>query len=1135
MTLEGRALLSQLIVSNTNDNGSGSLRAAVTQANADGGGDTIVFSSLFNTPQTITLTQGQLKLTGGATTTIEGPGANLLTISASTMNRVFDIAGGAAATLSGLTITNGFLTSGYGGGLQNAGGTLTMANCTVTGNLVVNGGSGGGLENSGTMTLTNCTLSSNTVAQGAVGAGVFNTGAMSLTNCTISGNSSGGDGGGLENSGGMALTNCTLTGNVANLNGGGLENRGTISLTDCTVGSNSADYGGGLRNEGTSMTLTNCTIAGNQGFNDGGGLSTYGAVTLTNVTVSGNISFSGVGGLSNHGTARLTNTIVAGNTRGQISGGFTDGGHNLIGGNPLLAALGNYGGPTPTLALLPGSPAIGGGATGPGIPTTDQRGLPRTGHIDVGAFQSEGFTLTPVYGSTPQTALAGKAFENPLAVRVTPANPVEPVDGGVVGFTVAPATGGATATLSAATASVVDTIAGEVAGVTATANAVPGTYTVTATSAGAGQTGLVLTNASLVVTTAQDELDDAHGLVSLRMAVGYADSLPGASTITFDTAVFGTTPQTITLTNGPLELTNPATTTIDGPGANLLTVSGNNASQVFDIAGGAAAISGLTITGGISAKEGGGLYNLRGTVSLTGCTVSGNTALDGGGLASYQGAATLTDCTIGGNTARYDGGGVQVLQGAMTLTNCTISGNTAADLGGGLNNDSGKAALTDCTISGNSSGEAGGGLFNSNVFDTITLATLTNCTVSGNAAGRGGGLDNYFGRLVLTNTIVAGQKSGGDVFGDYTGTNNLIGGDPLLAPLGDYGGPTPTMAVLPGSPAIGGGTSGVAIPTTDQRGFARGPSVDIGAYQSQGFTLSPVATSTPQSAAVGMKFANPLELTVTAHNVDQFVNPVDGGVIGFSAPATGASASLSAKSAVIANGQASVTAMANATPGTYTATATAAGATSIGFNLTNQAAPGAVQPDPGDVVLEFDDLTSLRAAIAYANSHPGPDTILFDPADSGTKPRTIRLIGGPLVLTNPAATTIVGPGAKRLKIRGNGKGSVFEVQGGSLALSGLTIAGGRAKNGGGILNDGGRLSLTDVMLRNNSARVLGGGLFNDGAATLTHVTVSGDSASVGGGIANNGTMSLTKVSIGRNFARFARGVFNSGAVRLLSR
>ena len=75
------------------------------------------------------------------------------------------------------------------------------------------------------------------------------------------------------------------------------------------------------------------------------------------------------------------------------------------------------------------------------------------------------------------------------------------------------------------------------------------------------------------------------GPTSLREAIAYADSLPGPNTITFDPSVFGTTPQTITLTAGELTLTDPAGTTIDGPGAGLLTVSGNEAGRVFQVDG----------------------------------------------------------------------------------------------------------------------------------------------------------------------------------------------------------------------------------------------------------------------------------------------------------------------------------------------------------------------------------------------------------------------------------------------------------------------------------------------------------------------------------------------------------------------
>ena len=162
-----------------------------------------------------------------------------------------------------------------------------------------------------------------------------------------------------------------------------------------------------------------------------------------------------------------------------------------------------------------------------------------------------------------------------------------------------------------------------------------------------------------------------------------------------------------------------------------------------------------------------------------------------------------------------------------------------------------------------------------------------------------------------------------------------------LAPLGNYGGPTQTIALLPGSPAIGAGViadyPGTTIPmTTDQRGEPlASPKPDIGAFQSQGFTLTPVAGSTPQSAETGTAFAKPLAVTVTPNDAN---DPVNGGVITFTAPTSGASANLSAGSATIAGGSASIGATANATAGgPYTVTAAAAGAATVSFSLSNSA------------------------------------------------------------------------------------------------------------------------------------------------------------------------------------------------------
>jgi hypothetical protein len=164
--------------------------------------------------------------------------------------------------------------------------------------------------------------------------------------------------------------------------GGGLLNYGTTTLTNCTISGNQAYRGAGLFNSG-SLTLNNCTVCGNYGpENYGFGLTdqlyAYGKTVLTNTIVSGSDSIQGAVSGSN-------NLIGAGGSGGLIDG--VDG--NIVGvANPGLAPLGNYGGTSQTMALLPGSPAINAGTSGAGIPANDQRGLSRVGAVDIGAFES---------------------------------------------------------------------------------------------------------------------------------------------------------------------------------------------------------------------------------------------------------------------------------------------------------------------------------------------------------------------------------------------------------------------------------------------------------------------------------------------------------------------------------------------------------------------------------------------------------------------------------------------------------------------------------------------------------------------------------------------------------------------------
>ena len=306
---------------------------------------------------------------------------------------------------------------------------------------------------------------------------------------------------------------------------------------------------------------------------------------------------------------------------------------------------------------------------------------------------------------------------------------------------------------------------------------------------------------------------------------------------------------------------------------NNCTISGDSAGNgggVYDKTGTASLVD-CTISGSSGLIDGGNLENLSGaTLKLSYCQVLGGAAVFGAGLYN-NGMATVTDCTISDNVAAAggQGGGIanganpQAAAGVLTVTDSTIMGNTAPFGGGGLFN-AGTATLTDSTIAANS-GNGGAGTGNGGGVANEGAVTLVACTVSGNqTTNNGGGLYNGplgTDEVALDDTIVAGNttasggvpndigvSSGLSVSGSYnligpggsggiTGTTNIIltslaGLD--LAPLGDYGGPTQTMALETGSMAIGNGSStisGVTIPSTDQSGFPLDRPPDIGAYQ----------------------------------------------------------------------------------------------------------------------------------------------------------------------------------------------------------------------------------------------------------------------------------------------------------------
>jgi hypothetical protein len=313
----GSAFGATYTVRNTRDSGAGSLRHAILNANAGGGGK-LVFAP--RVTGTITLSTDLPSLT--ANVTITGPGANLLTISGGDECRVFSINPNTTNKVSGLTIADGWAAGGwasltFASGISN-GGSLKLADCVITnchcyysyGMGIFNAGTlemerclvagcyditasdpfshspGGGVYNAGTLTATNCTISNCSTPTGGGGGGIYNSGELLMRGSAVVGCLGGhdGDGGGISSSGEATLISCVVS-NCSGTDGGGILNwRGTLWMTNCSVLDNDAVDGAGIYSFAGNAVLNGCTVAGNLG----GSVDNLGAMQLHNCTVSGN-------------------------------------------------------------------------------------------------------------------------------------------------------------------------------------------------------------------------------------------------------------------------------------------------------------------------------------------------------------------------------------------------------------------------------------------------------------------------------------------------------------------------------------------------------------------------------------------------------------------------------------------------------------------------------------------------------------------------------------------------------------------------------------------------------------------------------------------------------------------------------
>jgi hypothetical protein len=438
--LEDRLVLSTFTVTSLADvnppTGVMTLRQAILTANADGNADPNHPDVInFSVAGSILLNAQLPSLTGSVS--IEGPGQSSLTVLGDGLgDRLLTVAPGAAASVSDLTLDgnqlhNAGIAVGAAATLSIQDATIQNANAkTVTVQTMLIPGNGGGVDNEGGTVRVDHARFVNDAADN-LGGGIANVGGtltISASTFTL----------GLAIAGGGIYDSCNVAG------GGGL-----LTVAGSVFSNNvSGGAGGGVDlNSGASATIVDSTFVGNNAVSGGGGIdvSRQGGgipdlpitLSLSGSTLTGNAAEEGGGlfilvlGMHAPATATLRNTIVAGNSNNNTSDdirGALDptSAFNLIGdgsalsgisagvnGNqvgthaapidPKLGSLQDNGGPTFTMALLPGSPALDAGS-GEATTDTDQRGVPRSHVTDIGAYQA---TASRIVVSTSSPATVG--------------------------------------------------------------------------------------------------------------------------------------------------------------------------------------------------------------------------------------------------------------------------------------------------------------------------------------------------------------------------------------------------------------------------------------------------------------------------------------------------------------------------------------------------------------------------------------------------------------------------------------------------------------------------------------------------------------------------------------------------------
>ncbi len=567
----------------------------------------------------------------------------------------------------------------------------------------------------------------------------------------------------------------------------------------------------------------------------------------------------------------------------------------------------------------------------------------------------------------------------------------------------------------------------------------------------------------------------------------------------------------------------------------------------------------------------------------------------GGGIVIDGGASTnvtILNSLISGNKTTgfsnptlYGRGGGIFNWGNLTVVNSTISGNSSNKWGGGILNY-GIVSLNNVTVTGNTADSdhtndaSGGGLYNATGTNIIGLLYVKNSLIANNQDLSGVATDcGGTGFYTSQNNNLIGNTTGCQLTGDLD--HNIINVNPLLDVLANNGGQTQTHALLAGSPAINAGDN-LTCAKSDQRGVYRpqGTACDIGAYELTGgaFNTIPPAVIkltkivTPPNAVTNLQidFSEPMQNPLGDNNANDVTNPTNYRVI---TPGTDHIFQTSVCSATVGD---DVTIPVNSVTynaSFYNITLSINGGTALPINTyrlivcaslrdtDGNTLDGNLDSTPGDDHVEnfivdgaqvgptfnvnttedVNDGTcgtlhcTLREAIIAANAYTTGTPTVNIPA--GTYLLTITGTSETLAATGDLnirrGMQIIGAESATTIIDGNQRDRVFANSASGVVLSNLTIQNGRTPtdvDGGGILNSGG-LTLTNIIVKNNTSRsASGGGIRNTGTLTTSGSTITGNTADdgAGGGIYNTGTLTIVSSTLSNNVS--TNGVIGGGGI-----